>query len=173
PSRPRTTTRESIVKLPAPLRRAALCLLAASVLGCSGGGEAPPRPGARAQGRTGDPPLTQSWQMPADKSVLQSADLGSEPPALAEALMAKGTAPGITHRIATACATQGALQGTATVALRFAIAEGGAVGSLEGDPAGEAATCIGDAFRAELTELDPLPAGAALLVLRFHADAPR
>lgn len=164
------------MNVPVSLRAAAL-VLAASVLGstgsgCFGGSEAPPRPGERAKGRPGDPPLSHTWQMPADKSVLQSADLGSLPPALAEALMADGAAPGISHRISTRCAGEGALEGVATVALRVSIDEAGAVTSLEGDPAGKAATCIGDAFREELAERRGLPAGAALLVLRFHASAP-
>jgi hypothetical protein len=146
--------------------------LAAAVLGCLGDGEAPPRPGERAKPRKDDPELLHSWQMPADKSVLEGADLGSKPTALADALMAEGAAPGITHRIATTCAEQGVLAGTASVALRLVIAEGGAVTSLEGDPAGGAATCIADAFRAELAKRESLPAGTALMVLRFHAATP-
>jgi hypothetical protein len=163
------------VRTPAPLSRVALGWLAAALVGCSGS-EA--TTGEQATPRKDDPELTHSWQLTADQSVLSSADLGSKPPALADALMAGSAAPGIAHRIATACAQQGALAGTASVALRLSIVEGGTkgatVGSLEGDPAGGAATCIADAFRAELAELDPLPAGAALMVLRFHAaTAPR
>jgi hypothetical protein len=139
------------------------------LVGCVG--EAPPAAG-RATPREGDPELLHSWQLSADRSVLWSADLGSRPPALADALMAGSLAPSITHRIATACARQGALADTASVALRFTLAEGGGLASVEGDPAGEAATCIDDAFRAELAKLDPLPAGAALMVLRFHAATP-
>lgn len=160
-----------IVRIRVPLSRFSLPWLAAAMVGCFGG-EAPPEPGARALPRKDDPELTHSWQLPANQSVLSNADLGSKPPALADALMAGSAAPGITHRIATGCAQQGALAGTATVALRFSVAEGGTLGSLEGDPAGKAATCIGDAFRAELAKLDPLPAGAALMVLRFHAATP-
>jgi hypothetical protein len=158
-----------IVRIPAPLSRVALCWLAAALVGCSG--EAPPL-GEQATPRKDDPELTHSWQLPADQSVLSSADLGSKPPGLADALMAGSAAPGIAHRIATACAQQGALAGTTSVALRLSIADGGAVGTLEGDPAGAGATCIADAFRAELAKLDPLPAGAALMVLRFHAATP-
>ncbi len=136
--------------------------------GCFGDGEAPPRAGERAQPRKDDPPLTHSWQLPATTSVLEGGDLGSLPPALADALMANGAAPGISHRIATACAQAGALVDTATLALRVTIDAGGNVTALEGDPAGGPATCLADAFRAELAKLDSLPAGGALLVLRFH-----
>lgn len=148
----------------------ASCGLALALAGC---GEPPPAPGQQATPRKDDPELSHTWQMPADKSVLMAGDLGSKPPALADALMAKGGAPGISHRSATACAQQGSLAGTSSVALRLTIAEGGGVASLEGDPAGTAATCLVDAVRAELGALDPLPAGAALLVLRFHPAAPR
>ncbi len=158
------------VRTSAPLLCAAWCGLALVLAGC---GEPPPPPGQRATPRKDDPELTHSWQMAADKSALAAADLGSKPPALADALMAKGAAPGISHRVATLCAQAGSLAGTSSVALRLTVAEGGAVTALEGDPAGPAATCLADAVRAELAATDPLPAGAALLVLRFHAAAPR
>ncbi len=150
---------------------ATLCLSFASS-GC-GGGEAAPRPGARAKGREGDPELSHHWQMPADRSVLESGDLGSTPPTLADAMMADGGGPGIGHRVAKACAEKGSLAGTATVALRFTIGDDGKLGSLEPDPAGAGATCIADAFRAEMDKAGILPAGAALMLLRFHAAAPR
>jgi hypothetical protein len=145
--------------------------LAAVVSGCFGG--EPPSSGQQATPRPEDPELVHSWQMPAEASVLWSGDLGSKPPALADALMASSAAPSFTHRSATACAQQGLLTGTASMALRLTIAEGGAVTSLEGDPAGPAATCLVDAIRAELAKLPPLPAGAALMLLRFHPTAPK
>lgn len=161
------------LELPTVSRPAALSLLLATALsGCFGADQPPPAPGKRAKGRKGDPELVHNWQMPADKSPLQSADLGSEPPALADALMAGAGAPGISHRITLACASKGALKGTASVALRLTLAESGAIDSLEGDPTGDAATCLADALRSELEALEGLPAGAALLVLRFHATAP-
>lgn len=141
--------------------------------GCSGPEQPPPAPGKRAKGRKGDPELSHHWQMPADKSPLQSADLGSDPPALADALMAGGAAPSFSHRITLACAGKNALAGTATVAFRFATGADGAITSLEGDPSGDAATCLGDALKAELEAFDALPAGAALLVLRFHPPTSR
>ncbi|MCA9654427.1 MAG: hypothetical protein KC501_31200 [Myxococcales bacterium] len=147
--------------------------LAVLLSGCLGADQPPPAPGQRAKGRKGDPELVHHWQMPADKSPLQSADLGSEPPALADALMQGGAAPSITHRIALACATQSALAGTESVALRLGVAEGGTLESLEGDPAGKAASCLADALRAELAESSDLPAGAALLVLQFHGSEAR
>lgn len=153
----------------ASLSRIATCWLALVLTGCSDPPPSAPQPTPRPD----DPELSHSWQMSADKSVLANADLGSKPPALADALMAGGKAPGITHRSATACAQQGSLAGTTSVALRLTIAEGGTVTSLEGDPAGTAATCIAEAVRAELATLDALPAGAALMVLQFHAATPR
>ena len=149
--------------------RVATCCLALVLAGC---GDPPPPPGAQPTPRADDPELTHSWQMPADKSVLWGADLGSKPAALAEALMAGGT-PGIAHRSATACAQQGSLGTTPSVALRLTVAEGGAVTAVEGDPAGPAATCMADAFRTELGKVAALPAGAALIVLRFHPAAAR
>jgi hypothetical protein len=153
----------------AALSRIATCWLALVLVGCS---EPPPPAEPGPTPRTDDPELTHSWQMSADKSVLWSADLGSKPPELADALMTGG-APGIAHRSATACAQQGSLTGTPSVAVRLTIAEGGKVTAVEGDPAGTAATCIADAVRAELAKLDAVPAGAALMVMRFHAATPR
>ncbi|MCX4246141.1 hypothetical protein [Paraliomyxa miuraensis] len=153
-----------------PAKLSAVLTIGGLVLASTGcfDGDASSGPPQRAMPRKADPELTHSWQVPPDKSVLGGADLGSDPPALADALMSSGAAPSITHRISLACAEKGALAHTATVALRLSIAEGGTVTSLEGDPAGAAATCIADAFREELAKLYPLPAGAALLVLRFH-----
>lgn len=159
---------KAIVRTPTPLARVALSGLLATVIGCLSNEAPSGGPGQRAKPRKDDPEITHSWNVPPDKSVLVGADLGSNPPELADALMVGGAGPSISHRVATACAEKNALAGTATVALRLSIAEGGAVTSLEGDPAGAAATCIGDAFREELATLDPLPAGAALLMLRFQ-----
>jgi hypothetical protein len=142
---------------------------ALALVGC---GEPSP-PVAFASPRADDPPLVHSWQLPAGQSVLHGGDLGSEPPALADALMADSAAPSIAHRSARACARQGALASTASVALRLTIAEGGALAALEADPPGPAADCLAAAVRAELATLDPLPAGAALMVLRFDAAAPK
>ena len=107
-----------------------------------------------------------------EKTPLWSADLGSKPPALADALMEKSAGPGVAQRSADACATKGVLGSTSTVALRLTIAEGGAVTAIEGDPPGPAATCLAAAAKAELATLDPLPAGAALLLLHFRAANP-
>jgi hypothetical protein len=150
--------------------RVATCSLVLLLAAC---GDPPPPAGPQATPRPDDPELVHSWQMPPDKSVLWSGDLGSKPAALADALMASGKAPGLTHRSATACAKESSLDTTATVALRLTIAEGGAVTSLEGDPAGPASDCLVTAVRSELATLDPLPAGVALLVLRFHSAAPK
>jgi hypothetical protein len=148
--------------------RVATCSLVLLLAACGD----PPPAGPQAAPRPDDPELVHSWQMPPDKSVLWSGDLGSKPAALADALMADGKAPGLSHRSATACAKESSLDTTATVALRLTIAEGGAVTSLEGDPAGPASDCLVGAVRSELAKLDPLPAGVALMVLRFHAAAP-
>jgi hypothetical protein len=150
----------------APSFRVATCSLVLLLAAC---GDPPPPAGPQATPRPDDPELVHSWQMPPDKSVLWSADLGSKPPALADALMAGGKAPGLAHRSATACAQQSSLDTTATVALRLTIAEGGAVSALEGDPAGPASDCLVGAVRSELAKLEPLPAGVALMLLRFHA----
>lgn len=153
----------------APSLRVATCSLVLLFAAC---GDPPPPPGPQATPRTDDPELVHTWQMPADKSVLWSADLGSKPPALADALMAGGKAPGIAHRSATKCAQESSLDTSATVALRLTIA-GGAVTALEGDPAGPASDCLVAAVRAELATLDPLPAGVALMLLRFHPKTPK
>lgn len=152
------------------VRRVALlaCVLP---FACSGDDPAAAsRPGKRAQGRKGDPELVHHWEMPADKAVLQSADLGSDPPALADALMANSVAPSLSHRMTNACAEKGSLAGTATVALRWKVDDAGAIKDVEGDPAGAAADCFAEQLPAMMAkaELTGLPAGAALLVLRFH-----
>lgn len=159
------------VPLSFPRPSAIIVALTAVLLGCSGGEPPPSRAGERAQGRKGDPELSHHWEMPAEASVLQSADLGSTPPQLADALMAGSAAPGISHRMTTACAGEGALEGTATVALRFNVTEEGAIEKLEGDPAGKTADCFTKLLPEELLKLEQLPAGAALLVLRFHGRA--
>lgn len=148
-------------------------VLMAALGGCLGTDQAPPHPDKRAKGRKGDPALVHQWKMSAEMSVLESADLGSEPPALADALMTLGAAPRVSHQIATECAGKGTLANTATVALRWRVAEGGEIESLEGDPVGEASRCIVDAFGAELSKLDALPSGNALMVLHFHPKKPR
>lgn len=142
-------------------------LLLTTSVGCGGSDQPAPRAGKRAKGREGDPALVHNWKMPADKSVLESADLGSEPPALADAFMTNG-APGISHRMANTCATEGVLAGVATLALRFSVTEAGAIEKVEADPPGKAADCLVKAFNAEVEGASGLPAGAALMVLRFH-----
>ena len=153
----------------APCFRVATCSLLLLLAAC---GDPPPPAGPQATPRPDDPELVHSWQMPPDKSVLWSADLGSKPTALADALMAGGKAPGIAHRSATQCAKQSSLDTSATVALRLTVA-GGAVTALEGDPAGPASDCLVAAVKAELATLDPLPAGVALMLLRFHPRTPK
>ncbi|MEX1364917.1 MAG: hypothetical protein AB1Z98_17445, partial [Nannocystaceae bacterium] len=115
--------------------------------------------------------------LPVDKSPLERGDLGTDPPALADALMANSRAPGISHRITLACAGKGALAGTASVALRWTVPESGSgagsIEGLEGDPPGEAARCLAGQLRTELADLEGLPAGAALLLLTFHTATPR
>jgi hypothetical protein len=146
--------------------------LAEALAGSLGGCGEPSQPVAFATPRPEDPELAHSWQIPMEKTPLAGGDLGSTPPALADALMEKSAAPGLAMRSADACATKGVLGSTPSVALRLTIAEGGAVTAVEGDPAGPAATCLADAAKAELAKLDPLPAGAALLLLRFRAANP-
>lgn len=149
--------------------RLAACWLALALVGC---GDPPPAE-LQPTPRPDDPELTHSWQIPMEKTALWGGDLGSKPPALADALMEKSAAPSLALRSADACGTKGVLGSTPSVALRLTIAEGGAVTAVEGDPAGPAATCLAEAVKAELATLDPLPAGAALLLLRFRAANPR
>ncbi|MCA9706343.1 MAG: hypothetical protein KDK70_10885, partial [Myxococcales bacterium] len=123
--------------------------------------------------RADDPALTESWRLPSGTSALHSGDLGSRPAALSRALMVDHAAAGISHRIATRCADQGALASVESLALRFEVGERGTLTSLTGDPPGPAATCTTAALREEISALPPLPAGAALMVLRFGpAPAP-
>ena len=148
----------------ASLPRAAACCIALLLAGC---GDSPPPAGPQPTPRADDPELVHTWQMPAGKSVLWSGDLGSKPPALADALMEAAAAPSLAMRSADACAKQGVLTGITSVALRITIAEGGAVTAVEGDPEGPAASCLAEAAKAELAELERLPAGAALLLLQL------
>lgn len=155
------------------MRRLACILLGIGVVagGCNEPGSTELGPTATV--REGDPPLTESWRLPPGTSALASGDLGSDPVALCGALMRNHAAAGISHRIAGRCKEQQALGRTASLALRFSIGTDGALASVEGDPPGPAATCTADALAAELRELAPLPAGAALMVLRFpEPEAP-
>lgn len=129
-----------------------------------------PAPGPFATARADDPALTESWRLPEGQSALRSGDLGSTPPALSEALMIDHAAAGISHRIAQRCADQGALANVQSLALRFSVGDDGSLASIEGDPGGAAARCTADALRAELSARPPLPAGAALMVLRFWVE---
>jgi hypothetical protein len=139
------------------------------VLGCGRQAESP-APGPFATARPDDPPLTESWRLPPGSSALRSGDLGSKPTELSIALMNDHAAAGVSHRIATRCTKQGSRHGVESLALRFAVGDDGAITSIEGDPAGAMATCVGDALADELSALSPLPAGAALMVLRFSTE---
>ncbi len=153
-----TTLRSSI--------RTPLLLVGLVLSGCPG--EAPKSAqGSRAKPQQTDPKLTQSWSMKAEHSPMASGDLGSNPEATAQALFEQGM-PGITHRISKSCSESGVLKDTASVALRFSVGEDGKVGTVASDPPGAAGTCMAKAFTDEVGALKDLPAGAALLRLKFH-----
>jgi len=142
-------------------------LVCLALAGCSDEAPAPPKPGARAKPKTGDPKLSRSWKMAAKHSPMSDGDLGSDPDTLAEALYGQGM-PGVTHRIAKQCADSGALKATASVALRFTVDDAGKIGAAIPDPPGAAGTCVADAFAVEAAKLDAVPAGTALLRIKFH-----
>ncbi|MEM9453215.1 MAG: hypothetical protein AAGF11_03495 [Myxococcota bacterium] len=144
-------------------------LVAAGLGGCADRAEEP-APGSFATPREDDPPLVESWRLPPGTSPLRSGDLGSTPVELSTALMLDHAAAGISHRIARRCAEKGALANVGSLALRFSVGAGGTVGAIEGDPAGPAAACTVKALRAELSARPPMPAGAALMVLRFWVE---
>lgn len=149
--------------------RLTCALVLAGAVSCGDRTE-PPEPGSFATAREDDPPLIESWRMPAGSGALRSGDLGSKPTALAQALMTDHAAAGISYRIATHCRDQGALANVESLALRFSVGQDGTLVSMQGDPTGPAATCTTDALRAELSGLTGLPAGAALMVLRFSTE---
>lgn len=138
--------------------------------GCPGESTPAPTPGTRAKPNEDDPKLSQSWQMAVGTSPLAAGDLGAKPDALAAKLYEKGM-PGITHRISKGCADSGALRGASSVALRFSVGPHGSVGQIAADPVGDAAKCIADAFKKEAAALNELPAGDALLRLKFHPSS--
>lgn len=137
--------------------------------GCADRAEEP-APGSFATPREGDPLLVESWHLPPGTSPLRSGDLGSTPVDLSSALMVDHAAAGISHRIARRCADQGALANVDSLALRFSVGANGKIGPIEGDPAGPAATCTVKALQVELSARPPMPAGAALMVLRFWVE---
>lgn len=144
---------------------ASLCV---SVFACTGNAtndrEAPgPSP------RPSDPPLSHSWTMPASASAVAQADLGTHPEALAEEMMREGTIAGVIHRVAAKCAAEGRLPRPGMVALRFALADGGSLREVEGDPPAPAGACLAENLRAEAAALKSLPAGAALVRIQLHA----
>ncbi len=157
---------------PVPSTSRCAALVLAALLGGCGDDPPPGASGSQARPLQSDPAITQSWNIPAGKSPLAGGDLGASAPALAEALMTTAKVPGISHRITMKCAEQGSLKGMGSIALRFSIDDAGKLTDLHGDPKGEAATCLGDGLTAELATITGLPAGAALLVLRFTSAAP-
>lgn len=144
-----------------------LLLSSGLVVGCSGGEAPPSAKGTRATPKKDDPKLTRHWEMKAEHSPMAVGDLGAEPDAVAGALFDAGM-PGVTHRVAKKCGESGALKGAASVALRFAVTDAGVVGPVAAEPAGAAATCMGEGFTAEMADVKELPAGTALLRIKFH-----
>lgn len=141
-------------------------MAAVVVAGCPG--EAPKSAqGSRAKPKQSDPKLTLSWSMKAEHSPMSNGDLGSTPEGTAKALYEHGM-PAVTHRVAKACAASGALKKAASVALRFSVTAEGKVGPVLSDPEGAAGRCVADAFSDEVGALADLPAGDALLRLKFH-----
>lgn len=141
-------------------------MAAVMVMGCPG--EAPKSAqGSRAKPKKSDPKLTLSWSMKAEHSPMSNGDLGSSPEETAKALY-EHEMPAVTHRVAKACAESGALKGAASVALRFSVTAEGKVGPVLGDPEGVAGRCVAEGFSGEVSGLSDLPAGDALLRLKFH-----
>ena len=133
---------------------------------CSG--EAPQSSkGTQAKPRKDDPKLTRSWKMGAEHSPMSNGDLGANPDELAQALFDQGT-PNLSHQAAKTCKAADKLEGAASVALRFRVGDSGKVGEVSGDPSGDAAMCMAEAFAKEAANLDKLPAGDALLRIKFH-----
>ena len=146
--------------------------VALAVAGCGGegGGEGGGSPGKGPTARRDDPKLTHSWSMPAEASAVKSGDLGTMPESNADALMKAGM-PTLTHKSAGECRDKGSLKGTDSIALRFEVTKEGKVANVKGDPAGAAATCLAESFSKHAAELAQLPAGDALLRVRFHPEA--
>lgn len=158
------------------MRRIVVAALAA-LIGCGGagcsGGDAGGKAGGPGKGpspRRDDPKLTHSWQMPKEASAVMSGDLGTMPESVAAVLMEAGM-PTVTHKSANDCRDKGSLKGADSIALRFEVGEDGKIAKVTGDPSGAAATCLAESFSKHASELDRLPAGDALLRVRFHPGA--
>ena len=149
-------------------RRLTVSTLAVLALGCPGEAPPPAPKGSEAAPRKDDPQLSHSWTMGVGTSPLASGDLGTVPDTAAQVLMDQGM-PGVVHGVATQCKEAGALTGALSVALRFELSDEGRVGAVTGDPAGKAATCMAEAFAKEASKFEKLPAGGALLRIKFHA----
>jgi len=117
-----------------------------------------------------DPELTHSFTMPRGKSALATADLGTNPPELADTLMTEAKVAAVSHRVAQHCAQEGALEGSIGLAIRFELRDGKAV-AFEADPRNTAGTCLAQALARELADVTGLPAGRALLRLSFHTSS--
>jgi hypothetical protein len=141
-------------------------LLVSCVLLACGGGAPPAEPTPRPD----DPELTHSFSMPRGKSALATADLGTQPPALADTLMAEAKVAAVAHRSAQHCAQEGALEGSMGLAIRFELRDGKAV-AFEADPRSTAGSCLEQALARELADVSGLPAGRALLRLSFHPSS--
>lgn len=148
-------------------RTVGLFVASLMLLACSGGEAPQSSKGSSATARKDDPKLTQSWKMAAEHSPMSDGDLGATPDELAQALFEQG-APNLSHKAATTCKAAGKLAGAASVALRFSVDDSGKIGKVSGDPSGDAATCMADAFAKEAASVEKLPAGDALLRIKFH-----
>jgi len=142
-------------------------VVAIMLTACSGGDAPQSSKGSSAKARKDDPKLTHSWKMAAEHSPMSEGDLGGTVDGLAQALFDQGM-PNLSHQAAKACKDAGKLGTTGSVALRFSVDDSGKVGKVSGDPSGDAATCMADAFAKEAAGIEKLPAGDALLRIKFH-----
>jgi hypothetical protein len=107
--------------------------------------------------------LTQSWSVPAGKSLFTENHMGTLPPANAEALM--GVVPGLLHRLGDACKEQQGLERAGDLTLGFEIDAAG-VSQVEVTPDSALARCIAKRWTSEQDALEENP--PASVQIRAH-----
>ena len=142
-----------------PTRLLSLALLL-SLVGCSGGEEAAPKAAV---------PLTHQWNVPPGMTLFTQNNLGSDPPAAAEALMP--SMPNIVYRLGERCKTDPAFAKPGNLTIEFTL-EASTPKEIALQPASTGAECIQAALAQEFAAEEDLAKTGPARVLLYLEHAP-